>query len=131
MGWQELYEIQQGQMQSPPPRKEEPLAAIGWILSGWGEALQKGPGSPGKQPADRKPAVHPGSEEGQKPPELYEWEHSQLIEIIYFSPLFSTFKMVCRILCLVWDPQNKEDLYKLSEFGGGSPRWSVLGALGL
>lgn len=28
--------------------------------------------------------------------------------------------MVCRILCLVLDPQNKEVVYKLSQFSGGS-----------
>lgn len=70
--------------------------------------------------------------EGQKPPpELYEWEHSQLIDIIDFSPLLSTFKIMCRILCLLLAPQNKEDMGKLSEFSGRSPQSSVLGALGL
>lgn len=58
--WQELYEILQGKLWSPPQRKEEPLAMIEWRLSSWGEDLQKGPGSPREQPADCKSAMHLG-----------------------------------------------------------------------
>lgn len=71
---------------------------------------------------EHKPAAHPGSEEGQKPPELCDWELSQLIGIIYLSPLLRIFKMVCRILCLVLDPQRKADMYTLSEFSGQLPQ---------
>lgn len=80
--WQELYEILQGELWSPPPRKEEPLATIDWRLSSWREDLHKGPGSPRQQPADCKSAMHLGKK--KKPPELYEWEHSQLMEELTF-----------------------------------------------
>lgn len=74
-------------MKSSPPRMEEPLAAIGWKLSVREELLQKKTWEPWGT-TEHKPAVHPGSEEGQKPPELCEWEHSQLIEIIYLTQNF-------------------------------------------
>lgn len=68
---------------------------IEWRLSSWGEDLQKGPGSPREQPADCKSAMHLGK---KKPPELYEWEHSQLMEELTFlllSVLFRQYVEYC------------------------------------
>lgn len=80
MGWKELHEVHQGQIKSPPPRKEESLAAVGLRLSGREEALQKGHGG-----------LQPDTREGQKPPELFEGEHSQLTKI-FFSLLLTPLR---------------------------------------
>lgn len=97
MGWQELYEPHQGQIKSSPPRNEESLVALNWRVSGWEKGQQKGHGGP-----------QPDTGEGQKPPELFEGEHSHQTKI--FFSLLTSFKIACRILYLLLYPQNKEDV---------------------
>lgn len=102
MGWQELYEPHQGQIKSSPPRNEESLVALNWRVSGWEKGQQKGHGGP-----------QPDTGEGQKPPELFEGEHSHQTKI--FFSLLTSFKIACRILYLLFILKIRK-MCELNEF---------------
>jgi len=66
LGGEEPDEVQHGQMEGSAPGEEEPRASVPAGSSAAGkEVYRKGPGGPGGQQGDHKPAVCSGGQEGQ------------------------------------------------------------------
>ena len=92
-GQQELHELQQGQMQSPAPEKEEPLAtgqAEDWLAGK--QLCGKEPGGLGRQRGERGLALCLGRK-GQRRPGLREQEskgNRQSKEVIPLTPTCET-----------------------------------------
>ena len=66
---EEPDEVQQGQMQGPAPREEQPHAPVqAWGRPAAEQLCGEGPGCPSGQQVNHEPAVCPGCQEGQCDP---------------------------------------------------------------